>query len=309
MGAEVMSEFLVGAVVVLFHPDFGQLRQLHDCLLSQVDILWFVDNTPGSGGDEFLPQPGQPAWNVRYRGLGENVGIAAAQNLGIREAVACGCDHVLLLDQDSLLPIDTVRKLLEAERILLDGKVKVAAVGPLFVDHKTGLPGKSHHHRWFRLHKRFVDQKAQVPEETDWLIASGSLVRSCVFTQVGPMREELFIDAVDMEWGLRARSLGFKSFIVPSAQISHSVGDSFFRLMGVSVILHSDVRNYYISRNWVYLLRLRSMGARWRSGALLHLAKFILVHAWIARRRGIRAMIFGKGVLDGLLGTMGPYRP
>lgn len=309
MDPEDMSKFSVGAVVVLFHPDLPQLHRLYECLQSQVDLLWFIDNTPASTGERFPISHGEPAWNVLYRGLGQNIGIAAAQNLGIREAIACRCDHVLLLDQDSFLPTDTVRKLLSAERYLLGRGVRVAAVGPVFVDQKTGLAGKSHHHRWFRLHKPSVDLCAQVPEETDWLIASGSLIHTRVLTQVGAMREELFIDAVDMEWGMRARSQGFRSFLVPSAQISHSVGDAFVRLLGVSVILHSEVRNYYICRNWLYLLRFSSMGARWRSGALLHLTKFFGLHCWLSLRRQSQVAPLGRGLRDGFRGVMGPYRP
>lgn len=295
----------VAAVVVLFHPEIALLRRLYESIRGQVSAVWFIDNTPGSAGPQYQPQPGEAAWEVVYRPLGDNQGIAHAQNVGMTASFAEGCNRILLLDQDSMLPAGTVAKLLAAETRLVKQGSPVAAVGPVFVDRKTGLPGKTHHHRWLRLRKPFVDLQAVEPLETDWLIASGSLMRRSVMEQVGMMREELFIDTVDMEWGLRARSQGLRSFVVPTAQITHSVGDSFARLLGTSIILHTETRNYYIARNWFYLLRVKTMGMRWRSGALPHLAKFLLAHIWLAQDRGRMAMLFGRALWDAARGRMG----
>lgn len=297
----------VAAVVVLFHPELERLQALFESIRGQVDRVWFIDNTPGASAGQYVPRKEMPAWEVTYLPLGDNMGIAVAQNTGIAAVRAAGYDHVLLLDQDSLLPAETIGKLAAAEaRLLAEGRW-VAAVGPVFVDEKTGHPGKTHHHRWLGFSKPFVDLRATEPLETDWLIASGSLVRTVVLDEVGGMREDLFIDAVDMEWGLRARSLGLQSFVVPAAQITHNIGDSFARLLGSSVILHSEVRDYYIARNWLYLLRVRSMGTRWRSGALPHLAKFLLAHTWLAPDRPRRVRLFGRALRDAWSGRMGRY--
>lgn len=305
MGAQA----LIAAIVVLYHPEADRLHDLYRSIQPQVDAVWLIDNTPGSTGQQFPPlHSGELPWPVQYRPLGDNHGIAVAQNVGLREVLAQGYEQMLLLDQDSLLPDGTIRRLLEAQDRLLEQGRAVAAVGPVFVDRKTGLPGRTHRHRWFRLQKLRVDLASAVPVETDWLIASGSLMRRSVLEQVGPMREELFIDAVDMEWGLRARSLGLQSFVVPNAPIAHSVGDSFAKLFGSSVILHGELRNYYITRNWLYLLQVRTMGARWRSGALPHLGKFLLAHLWLASDRGRMARVFGRALLDAAQARMGRYR-
>ena len=272
-----------------------------------MDAVWFVDNTPGSKQTVFAPSEAEAEWPVVYRSLGENHGIAYAQNVGIHEALALGFDHVLLLDQDSLLPTTVVKNLLAAEKHLQQKGVCVAAVGPTFVDVKTGLLNRVHHHTWFRLHKPTVDVGVALPIKTDWLIASGSLIRREVLEQAGTMLNELFIDAVDMEWGLRAKSLGMHSFVVPSAQIRHDVGDSNGRLLGVTVVLHGKLRNYYIVRNWVYLLRLPSMGMRWRTGAVPHVIKFMLVHLWFSKERRTQWTYFVRALKDGIAGRMGRY--
>ena len=297
----------VAAVAVLFHPAPDAVEALYRSVRPQVDALWFVDNTPFGQQENKVTAQAMSAWDAHYRAFEENRGIAAAQNLGIGEAIAAGFTHVLLLDQDTLLASGVIQGLLAAEHLLLNLGVDVAAVGPVFIDRKTELPGKTHHHRWFRLSKPFVDLHSVSPIETDWLIASGSLIRSVVFQRSGLMLSDLFIDAVDTEWGLRARSLGLRSFVVPTVRINHSVGDSFIRLCGVSVIMHSERRNYYIARNWIYLLRLQSMGPHWRSGVLLRLAKFLLVHSWFTHNKGRMIRLFSRALHDGARGRLGPY--
>src|SRR6185437_17012022 len=96
-----------------------------------------------------------------------------------------GCSHVLLLDQDSALPRDMIRELLHAEHQLADAGERVAAVGPLFVDEKTGSFSRLIRHSYLRVHKIAVDQTSERPVETDYLIASGSLIRCVVINDIG----------------------------------------------------------------------------------------------------------------------------
>ena len=92
------------AVVVTYHPQAGALQTLLEALATQVDGLLVIDNTPGSAEHvERMLGPlrvGMP--HLRLRRNGANLGIAAAQNIGIRKALEEGFDYVLFSDQDSL---------------------------------------------------------------------------------------------------------------------------------------------------------------------------------------------------------------
>ena len=61
--------------------------------------------------------------------------------------------------------------------------------------------------------------------ESDHLISSGSLIRLDVFDKVGLMLEELFIDFVDIEWGMRAKKNGYICYIANNVLMKHSIGD------------------------------------------------------------------------------------
>jgi len=62
--------------------------------------------------------------------------------------------------------------------------------------------------------------------ETDYVVSSGALIPLAVLDQVGMMDESLFIDYVDSEWGLRAKSRGHLSFGICAAQMVHCLGMS-----------------------------------------------------------------------------------
>lgn len=295
---------MVAAVIVLYNPDMLLLDRLMRSVVGQVDKIYVIDNTPGSTAD-FSSFFDQYQANISYVPLGENRGIATAQNVGIRASMDAGYSHVLLLDQDSALPQDMVNKLLDAEGELVRAGEKVAAVGPLFVDEKTGSFSRAIRHSYLRVHKIAVDQNLRKPVATDYVIASGSLIRMCVFADVGMMLDELFIDWVDIEWGMRAKGRGYKSYIIPGTLLHHSVGDAAITILGREISLHSDVRNYYIVRNSTYLLRFKSMGWEWRTATIPRIPKYIVTYFWYSDHRMRSLNLLLHAFLDGIRGKLG----
>jgi rhamnosyltransferase len=96
------------------------------------------------------------------------------------------------------------------------------------------------------------------------------------------MREELFIDWVDIEWGLRAENFGCKHFMIPQAVMYHSIGDEFISTGTREINLHNDVRNYYIVRNACYLLRDPSLNWRWRVNILGKIPMYLLFYSFFS---------------------------
>lgn len=250
-----MKNRVIAAIIVLYYPGREALNRLLLSVIDQVDIAFIVDNTPAPS-EEVIMLVARFAPRAHYIPLMENIGIAAAQNVGIEKGIAAGCSHVLLLDQDSALPGGMVEGLLAAEAALLrDGK-EVAAVAPQFIDEKSRKPSAAIRHRYFSIQKLQLDPSSADPVEADHVIASGSMIRISVFQSIGRMREDLFIDWVDIEWCMRARSQGFICYYAPNVAMKHSVGDSIATVLGRDVHLHTDLRNYYMLRNAIYLLSL-----------------------------------------------------
>ena len=294
---------MIAAVVVLYNPDMLLLDRLLRSVTGQVAKTYVIDNTPGSS-EEFASHFDQYQGCISYIPLGDNQGIATAQNVGIRKSMEARCTHVLLLDQDSALPPDMVKQLLDAEQELLREGKKVAAVGPMFIDEKTGRFPRAIQHI-MRAQEIAGEQNSGKPVATGWIMASGSLIRSSVFSEVGVMLDELFIDIVDTEWGLRAKNRNFSCYVIPDVLLRHSTGDSVICVLGREIFLHNNARNFYIVRNSTFLLRRRYMGWRWRATAISRIPCYVLVYSWYSDNRFRSFAMLVRAVLNGARGKLG----
>lgn len=104
-----------------------------------------------------------------------------------------------------------VALLIAAAHRLEQQEASLAAIGPAYIDHHQGETSSFVYRKRLSLWRRpCPDPQSLV--EADFLIASGSLLPLRVIDQIGDMVEELFINYVDIEWGLRIRHLGFPLF-------------------------------------------------------------------------------------------------
>jgi rhamnosyltransferase len=288
--------------VVTYCPRVGVLRALLAVLAPQVSAIVVVDNaSPNEPPLEFLGDdiPHAPVHVCR---LAENGGVARAQNQGIAMARDLRADYVLLMDQDSAPAPDLVARLLEAVEQLDDA----ASVGPNYHD-----PQLSHHAPFMRvrgLRIEFGDcGKGRPVVPVDHVISSGCLIPVPVLDRVGAMREDLFIDGVDIEWGLRAVHHGLRNYGVCAAHMQHSLGGSTFRVLGRTVARHPPLRLYYQFRNAILLYRVKWIPLRWKLANLRRLILRFALYVVCARPLGPHLRMIGLGVLHGLRGVSGPY--
>lgn len=300
------EEARVAAVVVVYHlTDSTLLGRLLDSLVGQVATVFIVDNSPVDQA-KVNPVPEPYRHCVCHIALGDNTGVAHAQNVGIQKAIEEKHTHVLLLDHDSALPRGMVEKLLSAEAMLRARGERVAAVGPAFLDEKTGQYAPAMRHGYIRIARVPIDVGCETPAESDYIISSGTLLTAEAFQVVGPMRDELYIDWIDIEWCLRARHHGYKSFICPGANMSHSVGDDFVKAFGRTVSLHSnDARNYYIVRNAVWLLRSPSMPWRWKTTTAVKIPGYLMFYSLYSRQPLRCLLLLLRALRDGCAGKLG----
>lgn len=295
-------------VVVTFEPDIKCLEALLDALLSQVNKIVVVDNCSSKSLGGYVNSR-----NVEYIRLNENCGIAYAQNAGIQWAEAFGATHVLLMDQDSIPSPNMVSRLKSA---LIEnqgesaGAPLIAAAGPSYVDSRTNeksffvieqnsLPG-----RWFPENANWDSEVVDVM----FLISSGTLIPVDVVKALGGMREDYFIDHVDTEWSFRAKQQGYRIVGVPSAVMEHSLGDTvktiwFFGKRQVSY--HSPLRDYYMFRNTLLMLRDVSLPVVWRLHFIWRLVQFAGYFLIFTPSRWERLSKMCLGLYHGLRNTRG----
>jgi rhamnosyltransferase len=125
------------------------------------------------------------------------------------------------------------------------------------------------------------------------------------------MRSNYFIDHVDTEWCLRARAAGYRLLVVPEARLHHRLGESVKRLPilgGRKIFYHAPLRDYYMFRNTLLMLRDVPMPVTWRVHLVIRLLQFAgyflmlgdqrrqrMAHMWLGIRHGLRRV---SGRLD-----------
>lgn len=302
------------AVVVTYHPQGAGLQPLLRALAPQVDGLLVVDNTPGSPDHiEYLLAPLRAVMpHLRLQRSGTNLGIAAAQNIGIRVALDEGFEHVLLSDQDSLPDADMVAALRDCCVQLQAQGVRVACVCPEYFDETTGQVFRFQVEETGHLLYRSVASNPALPaQEIITTISSGTLVSRAALQQVGGMREDFFIDHVDTEWCHRARALGFHNYATARARLVHRLGEAPFRVWYFGWRQHSEyspARLYYRFRNFVLLCRLPHVPLRWSLRAGWYWLGNAYAHCLFARHRPANARAIALGLWDGLRGRSGAIR-
>ncbi len=258
-----MSNFAT-SITITYNPDLLLLERQINSLINQVDYIVIVDNSSTNVVKlkEFINIQQQEIRNkIIFICLDKNAGLGAAQNIGIEKAKTMESSHVLLLDQDSILPQNFIEQMKIAEAELDQSNEKYGAIGPVYFNEKTGeiYPITKYVGPFIqRLHPQ-TD-----PVEATFLIASGSFIKLEVLDKVGGMNEELFIDYVDVEWCFRAKSLGFKMFANPNVKMMHTIGDSRVSVFGRMISVHSPLRRYYLYRNSIYMIRNKSIDSGYK---------------------------------------------
>jgi rhamnosyltransferase len=306
----------VSAVIVTFNPELATLRKMIDALQSEVTEIIVVDNASAASAVE---QIARLAWerSCHFEALTENLGIGAAQNRGFAVVDRPQCNatsgerYVLFLDHDSIPEAGMVELLVASDLRLRASGVRVGAVGPAIVDNRTGTTGRFIGSNGFFV-KRVPCSPACVEIAVDFLISSGTLVRVDTFQAIGAMDEALFIDHVDTEWCLRAKAAGYALFGVCSARLIHSLGDEVVAVWfgrHREIFLHSPLRDYYMCRNTLFILRSVSMSFSWRLFLLMRLAGSIVffVATQAPRLQRLRCMM--AGLRDGVLKRQGKWTP
>ncbi|HEU0199647.1 MAG TPA: glycosyltransferase family 2 protein [Burkholderiaceae bacterium] len=301
----------VAAVIVTYFPDPVALRELLRAVAPQVERLVVVDNTPASdAAPASLPQP--PA--VHSRGSetisnGHNLGLAAAQNQGIAWAKARGASAVVLFDQDSFPAPDMVERLLAALAALRAQGAQVGALGPRWHDRHGKSDAPFVRLGFGRMINHGCAGAAAPMIECDTLVASGCLMPMASIDAVGPMNESLFIDQVDVEWGMRAQARGLRLFGVCDAVLYHGIGERTVRpwfARSRRMPVHAPLRDYYLVRNIIAVFFMRPAPWRWRLLQAVRLPAVMLVMVTQMPPRWTRLKLILRGVGDAMRGRLGP---
>ena len=262
----------VCAVIVTFNPDSGLGGRVAR-VWSQVGHVVIVDNSPA-------PASASLDGLSRTEGVdllrnGENRGVATALNQGIARAAAKGYTWVWTLDQDSSPHEDMVGTLFAVYAEAPEPE-RVAIVG---VDHANERSWKGSDHGWHG--ETWTERKS--------VITSGSLLSVAVWRHLGSFREDFFIDHVDTEYCLRARSKGYRVLAIRQPLMEHAIGTPSRHRLGwksTTTSNHPPSRRYYMSRNLISVVRTYYVSEpAWAAGAVWSWCKSMVLMLCFEKHR------------------------
>ena len=232
----------VAAIIISYNPDNNLLDSVN-LLINQVDKIIIVDNGSESQKKKninLIKDIDNKKIEVIFNE--ENLGIATALNIGVKEALNQGYNWILTMDQDSKASSNMVEKMLEVYNAIDESERKeILSIFPNFVDERI----------------QSIEENSNMNsyEYVDADITSGNLLRAEVFDKVGFFDDSLFIDLVDTDFCMRLNEKNIKMIKVRDAILYHSLGESqtvksIFGKFNTSN--HSALRRYYMTRNRFY---------------------------------------------------------
>ena len=244
---------LVG-IIVSYQPEMKEL--LSNCreILKQVDKLILIEN----GSNQEIQEQVLSSLNednIIILLEKENLGLAAAQNIGIKKGLELVADFFLFLDDDSSLSKNSVEFL--RKEFELNPKLGIAAC---HIVHNNSQKEQKYWilSRGFYKRVRFTGGLRRL-ENVNTIISSGSLISREVIEKCGLMREEYFIDYIDIEYCLRIRANGYTISVLKNAELTHKLGNT--KSIQFSKLLfhptnHSPQRRFYMIRNRIWTWKL-----------------------------------------------------
>ncbi len=286
-----MTAQSVCAVIVTYHPSAKMLENIAQ-VLAQVQGLVVVDN--GSNADELAPlRVASQTLGFQLIENGKNLGLAEALNQGVRWAKSQGYPWVILFDQDSRITEGFIRQMFMAWESHPD-RERVGSIHPKYVDPETGIEP---------LVRRARDGGPVVST------TSGALMPTWIFDRIGWFASEYFIDCVDIEYSLRARTADYLIADSTLAVLLHHAGHPRrLSFLGFSFgpTHHSAMRRYYMSRNRIAVYRKYfRVFPRWVLQSMNESLRDTIKCFVGEQNRARKFRNFLLGTWDGLTGRMG----
>ncbi len=237
----MVNQKSICAVIVSYEPDEAIIR-LYDSVCKQVDEVIIVDNASSCKTSKDILESLAEKVKIVYND--KNYGIAKALNQGALYAIENNYKWLLTLDQDSNFSQGTYDLLLRSYETLPD-KEKIMLIAPQYKE-KLYFEAANN--------AAFPDIKNIIWKKLNFIITSGSLIKTEVFDAAGFFEEKLFIDKVDFDFCLKLAQKGFLCLIASNVYFSHRLSNPTIK-SGIKIFNYPPVRRYYIARNSVFLFK------------------------------------------------------
>lgn len=227
--------------VVVIIPTYNGMAWLERCLSSLVETdyepmtIEVIDNASTDGSADYVENNFD---KINVLRLEQNVGFAAAVNLGVHRALEARAETVVLLNQDTRVRSDWLKELI---REATSANLSIASPMQLNYEGDALEPEFRRLLEWHGCDTDELDRPYEPVVFTDWVIGAAMMIRSDVFRTIGSLDENYFFYGEELDLCRRALAAGFKVGVVVTSAVCHqeraapadeSAGRSYHRLLG-----------------------------------------------------------------------------
>ena len=295
---EILSDyFMIALLMVTYNPDLYELKKTLLSIFDQVDYLLVVDNSELDFEGDVQGGVSSCCRNTVYISSGGNVGIAKAQNIGLK--IISHFKYVFLSDQDTVYPKSYVK-----DMICFSDENKSDLLFP------TVILDSNKENSFYYDEGLLFFKKCKMSEFKDDFsvaqgISSGSLISENILKSGIFMKEDLFIDWVDFEWCWRIRKSGYVLKQAPKIFIKHSLGDNNETFFSKSIYRHEPIRHYYILRNAMHLSMYSCLSFRYRVSLFIKSISYLVLYPIIFTPRIKNFCFVVRAIKDAITHRMG----
>ena len=163
----------------------------------------------------------------------KNYGFPEGNNIGMRYALNCNCDYVLLLNNDTVVDKEFLTEMIKvAER---DNQIGLTGSKIYYYYHPTKIQSTGGRIRWafgdIINYGNVIDNgQYDIIEERDYFTSNSLLIKKMVIENISFIDPTFFFGQEEYDYCTRAKRNGWKLVYVPSSKIWHKVGSSKLKL-------------------------------------------------------------------------------
>lgn len=215
-------------------------------------VLYIVDNSVNDATNSLLEKlvAKYPITAFQHIKSSGNIGVAAGNNAGAKQAFIDDCSHILLLNNDIEIEQDNVFTQLVSLCEVKGEEMVVPKI--LYYDTLRLWMAGGYMDRWRALGVHYGYDKKDAPKYNvakyiSYAPTCFMIISKEVYDKIGYTDEKYFAYYDDTDFVLRATRAGFKLFYDPSMTILHKVSSS--------AGSNSPFYVYYSNRNKLYFIR------------------------------------------------------
>lgn len=284
----------IDCIIVTYNPT-EKFEENVESILNQVRKLYIIDNN--STHKKIIKElEKNPKIEVIYNE--NNLGLGAAQNIGIKKSLENNSEWVLLFDDDTEIPCKYIKDMFSEYKKFQNEKITILLPK---IKHKN-----SNKKTIYIENDKGIKIKTNIENNNNKILvgmASGSLIKSEVIKKIGLFKEEYFIEYIDYEFCLRNIKNGYLNLLISKITLNQRVGNTKDIKIGgiiVSPSGHNPIRLYYKLRNFIWLQKEYSkiFPSYLRYEALKNI--WIIIRSLVFEKdKFLRIKYIKKGLMDG----------